>query len=77
MLLRERANQSLWSRVVSDNQYLLVKSEQRSNVVEPHRCRPEDVTDHPISITGYQVRVNSAGNIVASPTNGTSTGLQR
>ena len=74
-------NESLWEDgEVFDNQYLLVKSKDGGE----HWSNPTFVVgledgsnDYPINadgrqtLTGYQVRVNSAGNIVASPKTGT------
>jgi hypothetical protein len=74
-------NESLWEPgEVFDDQYLLVKSTDGGK----HWSDPTFVVgledgsnDYPINVdgrqtlTGYQVRVNSAGNIVASPKTGT------
>jgi hypothetical protein len=63
-----------------DDQYLVVRSTDRGRTWSRPRfvVGLEDGTrDYPINaddrqtLTGYQVRVNSAGNIVASPTDGT------
>jgi len=73
-------NQSLWeSGESADDQYLLVKStnggqtwSNPSFVVgleDGSADYPRNVNDRQ-TLTGYQVRVNSAGNIVSSPTNG-------
>jgi hypothetical protein len=73
-------NEALWEPgEVFDNQYLLVKSTTggASWTSPTFVVGLEDGSeDYPINVggrqtlTGYQVRVNSAGNIVASPTNG-------
>jgi Neuraminidase (sialidase) len=65
---------------VGDSQYLLVQSKDGGE----HWSKPTFIAgledgsnDYPINadgrqtLTGYQVRVNSSGNIVASPTDGT------
>ena len=73
-------NQSLWEAPgMFDNQYLLVRStnggESWSNptfvvgLEDGSNDYPTNVNDRQ-TLTGYQVRVNSAGNIVASPTDG-------
>ena len=75
--LPEQQNESLWETgEVFDDQYLLVKSTDGGQ----HWSSPTFVVgledgsrDYPLNVdgrqtlTGYQVRVNSAGNIVASP----------
>jgi len=73
-------NQSLWeSGESSDDQYLLVKSTNGGQTWSSPTFvvgLEDGSRDYPINIngrqtlTGYQLRVNSAGNIVASPTNG-------
>jgi hypothetical protein len=74
-------NTALWETgEFFDNQYLLVKSTDGGE----HWSSPSFIVgledgskDYPINVrdrqtlTGYQLRVNSAGNSVASPTNGT------
>jgi hypothetical protein len=74
-------NVSLWEAPgMFDNQYLLVRSTDggRTWSSPTFVVGLEDGTnDYPINVndrqtlTGYQVRVNSAGNIVANPTDGT------
>jgi hypothetical protein len=74
-------NESLWEDgEYWDNQYLLVKSADGGATWSSPTfvVDLEDGTaDYPINVsgrqtlTGYQLRVNSAGNIVASPTDGT------
>jgi hypothetical protein len=74
-------NMALWeSGEVFDDQYLLVKSTNGGQTwASPSFVvgLEDGSTDYPINVdgrqtlTGYQVRVNSAGNIVASPTDGT------
>ena len=74
-------NQSLWEPgEQSDNQYLMVTSTNGGGTFSSPTfiVGLEDGTrDYPTNVlgrqtlTGYQLRVNSAGNIVASPTNGT------
>lgn len=74
-------NQVLWETGEAfDDQYLLVKSTDggRTWSSPTFIVGLEDGTaDYPINVsgrqtlTGYQVRINSAGNIVASPTDGT------
>jgi hypothetical protein len=73
-------NESLWETdEYFDSQYLLVKSTDGGATWSSPTfvAGLEDGTaDYPINVrgrqtlTGYQVRVNSAGNIVASPTDG-------
>ncbi len=73
-------NQSLWEPGESaDDQYLLVKSTDGGQTWSSPAFvigLEDGSNDYPINVsgrqtlTGYQVRVNSAGNIVASPTNG-------
>ncbi len=74
-------NQSLWeANEQFDNQYLLVTSTNGgatwtapsfiAGLEDGNRDYPLNVNDRQ-TLTGYQLRVNSAGNIVASPTNGT------
>jgi hypothetical protein len=74
-------NAALWEPdEFYENQYLLVKSTDGGVTWSAPRfvVGLEDGTaDYPLNVsgrqtlTGYQVRVNSAGNIVASPTDGT------
>jgi hypothetical protein len=74
-------NESLWeSGESADDQYLLVKSTNGGLTWSSPTFvvgLEDGSNDYPINVsgrqtlTGYQVRVNSAGNIVASPTNGT------
>ncbi len=70
-------NQALWEPgEVSDDQYLLVKSTNGgaswssptfvAGIEDGSRDYPRNVNGRQ-TLTGYQVRVNSAGNIVASP----------
>ena len=73
-------NQSLWeSGESADDQYLLVKSTNGGQTWSSPTFvvgLEDGSNDYPINtngrqtLTGYQLRVNSAGNIVASPTNG-------
>lgn len=73
-------NQSLWETDESaDDQYLLVKSTNGGQTWSSPTFvvgLEDGSRDYPINVngrqtlTGYQLRVNSAGNIVASPTNG-------
>lgn len=73
-------NQSLWeSGESADDQYLLVKSTNGGKTWSSPTFvvgLEDGSNDYPINangrqtLTGYQLRVNSAGNIVASPTNG-------
>jgi len=73
-------NQALWeSGEAFDNQYLLVKSTNGGATWSNPTFvvgMEDGSADYPINVndrqtlTGYQVRVNSAGNIVASPTDG-------
>ena len=73
-------NESLWeSGGVFDDQYLLVKSTNGGRTWSGPTFvvgMEDGSNDYPINVsgrqtlTGYQVRVNSAGNIVASPTDG-------
>jgi hypothetical protein len=74
-------NQALWeSGEQFDNQYLLVTSTDGGQhwsspsfivgLEDGNRDYPINVNDRQ-TLTGYQLRVNSAGNIVASPTDGT------
>ncbi len=73
-------NQALWeSPGRSDDQYLLVRSTNGGQTFSSptHIVGLEDGSnDYPINVngrqtlSGYQLRVNSAGNIVASPTSG-------
>jgi hypothetical protein len=73
-------NTSLWEPgELFDNQYLLVKSTDGGATWSNPRFvvgMEDGSADYPINVdgrqtlTGYQVRVNSAGNIVASPTDG-------
>lgn len=74
-------NQALWeSDDFFDDQYLLVKSANGGRTWSSPMFvvgLEDGSADYPINVngrqtlTGYQVRVNSAGNIVASPTDGT------
>jgi hypothetical protein len=74
-------NQALWEPGEQfDNQYLLVSSANGGETWSSPSFvvgLEDGNRDYPINVngrqtlTGYQVRVNSAGNIVASPTNGT------
>ena len=74
-------NEKLWSPgELFDSQYLLVKSLNGGRTWSAPRfvVRLQDGTrDYPVNVdgrqtlTGYQVRVDSAGNIVASPKDGT------
>src|SRR4029450_7955454 len=74
-------NQSLWETDESaDDQYLLVKSTNGGQTWSSPTFvvgLEDGSRDYPINVngrqtlTGYQLRVNSAGNIVASPVNGT------
>ena len=73
-------NAALWETgEVFDNQYLLVKSTDGGSTWSSPTFvvgLEDGSADYPINVsgrqtlTGYQVRVNSAGNIVASPTDG-------
>ena len=73
-------NQALWEPgEVFDDQYLLVKSTDGGQTWSSPTFvvgMEDGSADYPINVngrqtlTGYQVRVNSAGNIVASPTDG-------
>jgi hypothetical protein len=74
-------NQSLWEPGEQfDNQYLMVSSTNGGatwssptfivGLEDGTRDYPINVNDRQ-TLTGYQLRVNSAGNIVASPVNGT------
>ena len=73
-------NQALWEPgEFVDDQYLLVKSTNGGQTWSSPTFvvgLEDGSNDYPINVngrqtlTGYQVRVNSAGNIVASPTNG-------
>jgi hypothetical protein len=73
-------NSSLWeSAEVGENQYLLVKSTDGGRswsrptfvvgLEDGSRDYPSNVNDSQ-TLTGYQIRVNSAGNIVAHPRTG-------
>jgi hypothetical protein len=73
-------NESLWEAPgMFDNQYLLVRSTNGGQswssptfvvgLEDGSNDYPTNVNDRQ-TLTGYQVRVNSAGNIVASPTDG-------
>jgi hypothetical protein len=74
-------NQALWERHEQfDDQYLVVKSSDGGRTWSTPRfvVGLEDGTrDYPLNVddrqtlSGYQVRVNSAGNIVADPNDGT------
>ncbi len=73
-------NQALWeSGEVFEDQYLLVKSTDGGNTWSSPTFivgLEDGSTDYPFNVrgrqtlSGYQVRVNSAGNIVASPIDG-------
>ena len=73
-------NQALWEPDEAfDDQYLMVKSTDGGQTWSSPTFvvgLEDGSADYPINVngrqtlTGYQVRVNSAGNIVSSPTNG-------
>jgi hypothetical protein len=74
-------NQALWEAPgMFDNQYLLVRSTNGGETWSSPTFvvgLEDGSNDYPVNVdgrqtlTGYQVRVNSVGNIVASPTDGT------
>jgi hypothetical protein len=74
-------NQALWEAPgMFDNQYLLVRSTSGGESWSSPTFvvgLEDGSNDYPVNVdgrqtlTGYQVRVNSVGNIVASPTDGT------
>ncbi len=69
-----------------DNQYLVVKSTNGGTTWSSPSFAvglEDGSRDYPLNVDGrqtltnYQVRVNSAGNIVASPVDGSSTSCSR